>query len=124
MTQSVIKQVQGQGSNQTSLPTTSSPASPAGPGRCPVHEFLHEYQRDMLSLAEQFRGLRHPAGADSKPRFVPGSCERRTPPGTVVLHLVPVPGSWPSTPERRLARLLKYALRVTGFRATRLAPLV
>ena len=42
--------------------------------------------------------------------------------GSVILHLRPVPGSWPSTPERRLARLLKYALRTAGYRATRIEP--
>ena len=42
--------------------------------------------------------------------------------GAVILHLTPLPGSWPATPERRLARLLKYALRITGYRATRIEP--
>jgi hypothetical protein len=100
------------------------PSSAAGPRTCAAEDFLHQYQHDMLSLVEQVRELRHPAGADIQPPKVSGSREDHPRPGTVILHLVPVPGSWPSTPERRLARVLKYALRTAGYRATRITPVV
>ena len=97
-------------------------ASSLGPRTCAAEEFLHQYQHDMLSLVEQMRELRHPAGADIPPRRASGSRGDLPRPGPVILHLVPVPGSWPSTPERRLARLLKYALRAAGYRATKIEP--
>lgn len=39
-----------------------------------------------------------------------------------VLVLRPVPGNWQAPPEKRLARLLKYALRATGLRCVRCEP--
>lgn len=44
-------------------------------------------------------------------------------PELIILTLRPAPGKWPSTPEKRLARLLKTMLRSFGWRCTSAQPL-
>ena len=115
MTKSVIKHFPGQGSNQAPVPGAPGRGSSVGPRPRAAEEFLRQYQQDLLSLRSAEYGI---AQSDAGLRQAQPSALHTA----VVLHLTPVPGSWPSTPERRLARLLKYALRVAGYRATRLTP--
>ncbi len=43
-------------------------------------------------------------------------------PTVIVLHLRPEPGDWPAPHEKRLARLLKCALRAYGWRCVGVHP--
>lgn len=44
------------------------------------------------------------------------------PTDTYILQLRPTPGNWPAPPEKRLARLLKCALRSFGWRCVGVHP--